>query len=260
MRSRSPVAEAELRAPALERAQALRVREQHALGATGRSRREHDVGDVVTARSRRSVRSRSSSSTASPPARNVGERLGVRASRHPTACTMRHDAASVGVGLREQLDVVDAEEAVDGEQQAGAALPQHVRGFVALEAGVDRYQPRAGAEDAERGDDELERCSGPRSRRGRRVRCPRPSPRASRALPARRAPRRSCRRSPSTTASRSAKRARVRCGGSPGIDRYRSSALTSCSGERGDDRRDRVEVLRVEPGVELDVAEPVLAS
>ena len=198
-----------------------------------------------------------SSSTASPPARNARERLGVS-----SRITRQHHHAAgrgeLGVGVGEQLDVVDPEEAVDGEQHASAALPQHVRGFVAFEPRVDRYRAtrrRRGCRARRR---RTRGCSVPRWQPGRRLRHRPPSPHASRPPPARRAPRRSRRRSPSTTASRSENRgAFVRR--IPGIDPYRSSALTSCPGECGDDRRDRIEVLRVEPGVELDVAEAVLA-
>ena len=173
------VAEAEVRTPALERAQALRVGEQHALGTAGRSRREHDVGDVVTV-DRVDPRDRGVFVDRVAAGEERGERLGVCVARHPTASPSRHDAASSGSVRVQQLDVVDPEEAVDGEQHASAALPQHVRGFVAFEPRVDRYQPRAGAEDAERGDDELEAVRGPDRNAVAGLRCQRPSPRASR--------------------------------------------------------------------------------
>ena len=102
----------------------------------------------------------SSSSTASPAARNSSN-----VSRPGCAVARQHHRATrcreLGVGVREQVDVVDAEEVVDGEQQARAALAQHVRGFVALEPRVDRHHPRTGAEDAERDHDELERVRSP---------------------------------------------------------------------------------------------------
>ncbi len=63
----------------------------------------------------------------------------------------------------EQRRVVDVEEALLHEQHPAATTGQHIGGFGTFHAGVDRYQYRAGAVDAQRGKDPLAAVGRPQA-------------------------------------------------------------------------------------------------
>ena len=139
----------------------------------------------------------------------------------------------------EHGDVVVAEEAVDGHEDAGPALGEDVRRLGALVPGVDRHHDAAGRLQPEQGDDPLLDVGRPdrhavtaaRSRPRRTPARPRSAAAASSANESR--------TSPSTTASASPNRAaaaRARSGSSPTRGRRGcpSRSRPSSSGRRPD--------------------------
>ena len=72
----------------------------------------------------------------------------------------------------EQRDVVGAEEVGDRDEHPGAAASEDVGRLGPLEPRVDRDEHGAGLEQAEQRRRSTRRCSAPRWRRGRPVRCP----------------------------------------------------------------------------------------
>ena len=64
-------------------------------------------------------------------------------------------------GFGEERGIVGVEEPADGEQHAGVAAGEDVRGFGTAEARVHRNEDPARGRDAERGDDPLERVRRP---------------------------------------------------------------------------------------------------
>ncbi len=76
--------------------------------------------------------------------------------------TEQDDAFEMGdVLVLEHGRVVVAEEAAHREQRPGARPGEHVGGFGPFEAGVEGHEGRAGADEAERGDNPLRHVGGP---------------------------------------------------------------------------------------------------